>query len=283
MFCSAAINAQVTANVYEQVLIIRVGGEHPNAETGTAFTYEDNGRQYLITAKHVVARLNPEDSVEYQRAGQWIKINVHVFKCDNPTDIAVLVPPYQLTTAFPLSADASKIYYGQDVYFLGFPYAFTLNGTNVNGTLPLPFIKRALYSGTVPLDPNKHSVQLLLDGYNNPGFSGAPIVYRDPGNIAADFKLVGVVSGFHPEMTEVMKKRPLRNREEASRKAQDNPYLIGTNPDGSIFEYEGTDTFIAANSGIIMGFAIFPALDLIHAHAIGPVVDIKKMDFPPGR
>jgi hypothetical protein len=50
-----------------------------------------------------------------------------------------------------------------------------------------------------------------------------------------------------------------------------------------MFEYQGTDTFVAANSGIVMGFAILPALDVIREHPIGPMVDVKKMDFPPGK
>ena len=143
-------------------------------------------------------------------------LSVHIFKCDDPTDIAVLVAPYQLTTAFDLPLDLSRVSYGQEVFFLGFPYEIALNGTNVNGTLPLPFVKRATYSGAIPKDPLKHSVLLLLDGYNNPGFSGGPIVYRDPSSASLDYKLLGVVSGFLPDVTEVMEKHPIRNRENAS-------------------------------------------------------------------
>ena len=205
-------------------MLVRVGGIGPSAETGTAFTVDVDGRQYLLTAKHVVAKLATNDFIEYARAGKWVRLPVQVFKCDDPTDIAVLVAPYQLTTAFEFPVDTSKIAYGQDVYFLGFPYGITLNGTNVNGTLPLPFIKRATYSGTVPLNAAKHSVLILLDGYSNAGFSGGPIVYKDPSSQSRDYRLLGVASGFQPEVTDVMKKHPIKSRDEASAQAKKQPW-----------------------------------------------------------
>jgi hypothetical protein len=272
------VHAQMMSNVYERVLLVRVG-----AETASAFTVEVDGRQYLLTAKHVVAKLAVNDFIEYDRAGKWIRLPVQIFKCDDPTDIAVLIAPYQLTTAFDFPVDTSKISYGQDVYFLGFPYGITLNGINVNGTLPMPFIKRATYSGNFPLNPDKHSVLLLLDGYSNPGFSGGPIVYKDPFLQSWDYKLLGVVSGFQPEVTDVMEKHPIRTRDDASAKAKEQPWRIGTAPDGSLFEYLETGKYVALNTGIVRGFAIFPALELIQQHPIGPKVDTKKMDFPADR
>src|ERR1035437_3751072 len=125
---SPPVQGQMIANVFERILLVRVGGNGPGAEAGTAFTLDVDGRQYLLTAK-----LAANDFIEYAREGKWVRLSVQIFKCDDPTDIAVLVPPYQLTTAFEFRVDTSKISYGQDVYFLGFPYGITLNGTNVNG------------------------------------------------------------------------------------------------------------------------------------------------------
>jgi hypothetical protein len=277
-FAAIPTPAQMTSNVVERVLLVRVG-----TETASAFTIDVDGKQYVLTAKHFVDKLAANDFIEYSRAGKWIRLPVQIFKCDDPTDIAVLVAPYQLTTVFEFPIDTSKISYGQDVYFLGFPYGITLNGTNVNGTLPLPFIKRATYSGTFPLNPERHSVLLLLDGYNNPGFSGGPIVYKDPFSQSLDYKLLGVVSGFQPELTDVMEKHPIRTRDDASAKAKEQPWRIGTATDGSLFEYLETGTYVALNTGIVRGFAIFPAIELIQQHPIGPKIDTKKTDFPADR
>jgi hypothetical protein len=44
------------------------------------------------------------------------------------------------------------------------------------GAFSVPLIKKAIISATV----HEHGATvLLLDGHNNPGFSGGPIVYRD--------------------------------------------------------------------------------------------------------
>lgn len=83
--------AQVTANVLTRVLMIRVGQYQ-----GSAFTMEVDGRQYLVTAKHMVKRLKAEDSIEILNDGQSSSVSVEVFRRDDPVDIAVLVPPAQL-------------------------------------------------------------------------------------------------------------------------------------------------------------------------------------------
>jgi len=54
-------------------------------------------------------------------------------------------------------------------------------------TLPLPLVKRATISA---LDQGA----FLLDGHNNPGFSGGPVVFAPPNS--SDFRVAAVVSGF---------------------------------------------------------------------------------------
>jgi len=39
--------------------------------------------------------------------------------------------------------------------------------------------KNIVFRGAGTRSPFKKAVEILLDGYNNPGFSGGPIVYRD--------------------------------------------------------------------------------------------------------
>ncbi len=48
-----SVHAQITANVYARVLSVRVNGSSPDAVTATMFSIEVDGRQYLITARHV--------------------------------------------------------------------------------------------------------------------------------------------------------------------------------------------------------------------------------------
>ena len=52
--------------------------------------------------------------------GQCSPVDVTVLRCDDPIDIAVLVPSTQLTVSFPLEPNATGAIFGQDMYFLGF-------------------------------------------------------------------------------------------------------------------------------------------------------------------
>ncbi len=109
------------------------------------------------------------------------------------------------------------------------------------------------------------------------------MVYKDPFSSSQDYRLLGVISGFQPDITEGMEKHPIRNREDASPQSREQPLKIGANPDGSLFEYLETGEFVALNTGIVRAFGIFPAIDLIKMHPIGPLADAKKMDFPSDR
>lgn len=120
--------------------------------------------------------------------------------------------------------------YGQDVYFLGFPYGFL--GKYIFGPdgYPLPFVKRAtlsLFNGTV----------FLLDGHNNPGFSGAPVVFTEPQKL--EFKVGAVVSGYQ---------------------YVDEPIYDGPPTSGLTYRY---------NTGLIVTHAINDALDWIKGNPIG--------------
>ncbi|MER9410652.1 hypothetical protein [Mesorhizobium sp. M0589] len=84
--------------------------------------------------------------------------------------------------------------YGQEVYFLGFPFGWTGHFHTHDG-YPLPFVKRATAS---LFDP----VLLYLDGHNNPGFSGGPVVFHPPNQ--NDFRIAGIISGYRTA-TEVIK------------------------------------------------------------------------------
>lgn len=132
---SSQANAQLTSNVFLRVRMIRPSGS-PSFATG--FTLEVDGRQYLITAKHVVTGMAAEDAIEIRKGDQWSQVKVKVLRCDDPIDIAVLVPPKQLTVDFPLESTMDGIRYAQDVYFAGFPYGLSTSGAqNLTGGYPI--------------------------------------------------------------------------------------------------------------------------------------------------
>ncbi len=109
--------AQVTSNILLRVFLIKSG-----AEGGTAFTIERNQKQYLITAKHIVAGL-PKSSAKVQvsQDGNWRDLSFDVIECENPAvDIAVLRIPKSLSITYPIEPSFTGISLGQEVYFLGY-------------------------------------------------------------------------------------------------------------------------------------------------------------------
>jgi S1-C subfamily serine protease len=183
-------HAQAPQEAFFNVFQIRVSGA-----TGTAFTMRVDGRQYLITAKHMVGKLKADgspESIEILTGGgplkplEWKPLPARIFPCDDPVDIAVLVTQELVgrsqTRDFVESSFGEQSLeprpdvhaLGQEGYFLGFPFGFAPAEGPVG---PLPFSKKA----TLSLNYwEGKSDRMLFDGYNNPGFSGAPVVFRDP-------------------------------------------------------------------------------------------------------
>jgi S1-C subfamily serine protease len=271
--------AQVTSNVFERVLNVRVNAGTPHEGTATAFTVDVDGREYLITAKHVVQGLKDKDKIDVFMDGDWSPLDVDIFRCEGSVDIAVLIPPHQLTVNFDLPFENKSFYVGQDAYFLGFPYGLQAPAHGLNGPYPLAIVKRGTISGLIPLAEGSKGTMLLLDGYNNPGFSGGPIVYRDLNQSGVVLNVIGVVSGFEPEVVPAMKEHDIKSPADAGQEAKAQPWRIKKRSNGTYFEYVDNGAYVALNTGIVIGYEINPAIDLIRQHPVGPEVK----DLPGNR
>ncbi len=217
----------ITANVIHRVFRIQWG-----AGRGTAFTIDIDGKQYLVTARHVISDFHGQAAISVFSNGAWVQLPVQLVGHGvGDIDISVLAPS-RLLTATNLSMEpmSKGVGYGQDVYFLGFPYDFL--GKYIFGPdgWPLPFVKKAtvsLFDGTV----------FLLDGHNNPGFSGGPVVFiESPGDA---YRVAAVVSGYQ---------------------AVPEPVYAGRDATALTYHY---------NTGIIVTHAIDGALKLIEQNPIG--------------
>ena len=111
----------ITANVIHRVFYIKWG-----TDAGTAFTIDVGGRQYLVTARHVVQGLQAKAEIDLFSNGDWETLPVHLIgHGSKDTDISVLAPSRRLTPAdLPMEpmTKGKGLIYGQDVHFLGFPY-----------------------------------------------------------------------------------------------------------------------------------------------------------------
>lgn len=221
--------AQVPSEVLLRVLYMRV----PN-KTGSAFILNRNGRQYLVTAKHMVESLPRRNAeVEFYRYSGWHKSRVNILNCKNPVvDIAVLSPSEPLRANVPDIDTGSKgAFLGQEVFFVGFPHGL-YSPYEVEG-YPIPFVKHGNVSVFNNLDPTASF--WYVDGLNNPGFSGGPIVYQDLTD--HKWKIAGVVMGFETEPAMI----------KVGKRYVNTKYLV--------------------NSGILIGYDIEHALETIDRSA----------------
>lgn len=225
----------VSSNILKRTFNVQYG-----KGTGTCFTIDHEGKQYIVTAKHVVEGFGSKDSLSIFHERKWKKLSCDLVGLgEGDIDIAVLASSYQISPALVLPATAGNMILGQDVYFLGFPYGLRSEIGALNSDFPLPLVKKACVSsfnfGTAKMD------YMLLDGHNNPGFSGGPVVYHTPWNYNPQdpVKVAGVISSYRFEWDAVFLK------------GQQTP-----------LEYR-------YNTGLIVAFSINHAIELITANPIG--------------
>ena len=238
LLCNTTNAKSITANVLQRIFLIKYGDNY-----GTAFTIEVDNKQYLITAKHNLPNIkDKKDTIELFHDKKWKKLDVGIIKLKNPdVDIAVLAPPIQLSPTLPFEPSLGGVIISQDVFFLGFPYMINFDAEGINRRFPLPFIKKGILSAIDSSD--KEVITLYVDGHNNPGFSGGPIVFWDKQNKI--YKVGGIIKGYRYEKSKVF------NRD------------IDT----------GLQTY--ANTGIIIGHSIKHAIEAIKDNPIG--IEIKKI------
>ena len=207
----SSINAQVPGNVITRVFDIRVGGE--TGETGSAFVLDYEDQQYLVTAEHMVASLPTTGSLDIlQNDEKWHPVKVKVLHGKQPCDdVAVLIPESWTNLRIDDLPILPNWFMGQEVYFLGFPYGLFTYFANGVVTSPVPLVKHGYVSALVScsaLNPGADADKklLLLDGMNNPGFSGGPVVAPDLDQAGHPMKLVGVISAFAGEKLAVSSK-----------------------------------------------------------------------------
>ena len=180
----------VTTNAIQRTFNIRRG-----TSQGTGFTIDRAGRQYLVTARHVVEGIVAGARIQVWHEEQWKAFEVNVVGIgQGEVDVAVLACTFQISPTHLLEADPSGMYYGQQAYILGFPYGRHSGGAEINRGLPIPFVKSGVISAFAFGDVKR----IYVDTHVNKGFSGGPVVFR-PQQARKDpheLRVAGVVSGY---------------------------------------------------------------------------------------
>lgn len=220
----------LTFNVYDRVFFVR------GARYGTAFTLDVDGRQYLISARHVVGDWNGTATLKLFLSKKWVDFRAAlVGEARGEIDISVLAPSQRLSEDIELEPSLALLL-GQDVFFCGFPLLMHANGGELMYGRPLPFVKKGTLSAG--WDPDDTVKRLYVDAINNQGFSGGPLVFYE--HETGKLKVAAVVSGFKTGFEPVVDEKG----EETSMKVQ-------------------------YNTGFLLAYGINHALDLIRMNPIG--------------
>jgi S1-C subfamily serine protease len=189
--------AVVTENVLTRVFALRFG-----SELVSGFAIELDERQYLVTARHALSASVSTGTVEVLQNKSWVQLSFRRLQVEpQEVDIAILVLDRKLTSAPPIRLGERGTILSQGVYFVGFPYGLSIEAHAVNSGFPIPLVKHgiiaALHTGTL-------GQPFLVDGINNPGFSGGPVVRDDREMIPT---IIGVVSGYQASQEPVYRQK----------------------------------------------------------------------------
>lgn len=214
---------------------------------GTAFAIDRASKQYLVTARHVVKEIKSGDAIKLFHEGKWKDLPVDVVGIGKgEIDVAVLACSVRLSLALSLVASAGDIVYGQQVFFLGYPFGWDGGGEQMNRGVPLPFVKAGIVSAIGSGDVTK----IYLDAHGNKGFSGGPVVFVPNGRPRNEWRVAGIIS-YYPQPRSSW--QPIVDRNGNSL----------TNPAGEPIGY------VQENPGIVVAIGIKHALELIDANPIG--------------
>ena len=173
----------IVASTYK----IRVG-----EQVGTSFLMEYNSRRYLITAKHIGIGIT--DSVYLDWQDGWASLPVQVVG-HSDDDTTVLRVEHDLARAFILPewtppVVRTDLVLGEDVRFYGFPLG--MSTSRGPSTVPVPLVKSGIISGFYGTEKLGEDSSFWIDGHNNRGFSGGPVVSIRNG----EYAIAGVISAY---------------------------------------------------------------------------------------
>ena len=181
----------IPVSMIKRVIRICVGNSK-----GTAFTMTRGGTRFLVTAKHLFKDENYPNStvIGLLIDKQYKSFHVDVrYPIEIDADVAVILLDSGHSTAPNDVVDFSVdgVLFGQDVYFMGFPFEYEYILKDIpDEKIPVPFVKKACLSALL----NDNAISIILDGNNNPGFSGGPAFFENKST--GKISICGVISGY---------------------------------------------------------------------------------------
>jgi hypothetical protein len=178
----------------------------------------------------------PESKPVFQmwRNNKWEDVHAarRILPASADVDIALFETEEKIARPFQIAASTQddSVTLGQQVWFLGYPFGDTALTSRAENQI-LPFVKRGTISAINGSKPD--AVVMYIDGFNNPGFSGGPIIYWEFTKHA--YRILGVVQGFRSDTAKLL------------------------------VNGQQLDTNVIVNSGILTAYSIKHAINAIEA------------------
>lgn len=139
---------------------------------GTAFALDVDGRQYLVSALHVVEHSTSTAALDIYHLNTLKAFPVNIVGLDFTNDVAVLALQERIVAAnLDIDIDSAGCAAGQEVFILGYPLG--IRGHTVSPGFPIPLVKRGVAALFNPGPPR--SVYASVSA--NEGFSGGPVYF----------------------------------------------------------------------------------------------------------
>lgn len=193
--------SKLQKNIREIKSSIVAIGFNPNPQQitimGSGFCVSNDGK--ILTAAHLYNKLNDEQ-IKNLKANVMVKqldkeleqykwIPISLINRDDKNDVALFqLEDYKDTLLKEIElGDSEKVEIGQEVYFIGFPYAAQLINEGLGITL---VVNKGIISNIKRdgINLNHPRNLLIIDAISNPGNSGCPLVDLESN------KVIGVMS-----------------------------------------------------------------------------------------
>jgi len=215
----------------------------PDGRTGTAFMLDIDKRQYVITARHLLNKGISPFRIFFGNAWQSVDVGL-VGHCEDDIDISVLHSNHNIPKLFDPDVRnlgiETDLKLGEEIRFFGFPHG--LSTFLSSGRNQVALIKQGIISGFFGDSLGSGTESFIIDGHNNPGFSGGPVVSIRKGI----FKVAGVISSYRINYQDV----------------------YGVRADGKV-DKDMVVGYLPENTGITFAYNIKPALDIISKNPVG--------------
>jgi hypothetical protein len=224
----------IPSDVLARVFCLRIG-----VSAATGFAVDVDGRQYLVTSRKFAMGASPRVPLLILIENQWYNLGGTVIgHAPGEVDISVFVLNGVVAKSELALVPDQELLYGQEVYFIGYPYGWWGETKKAFVGRPIPFVRKAVVSCIEDGPDGAH--RNFLDGYNFNGFAGGPVIYST--NPPRRFRVTSVVSSYQ------FVEQPIYR--------------------GNI----AIDENIRYNKGIIITYGIRHVLDIIRSKPVGMLV-----------